>query len=352
MLTSGQIDGHKLHHHPERVSSWLKGQNIFPIYVEVGITSACNHRCIFCALDFTGYKAKSIDRDVMLHALSDMAANGVKSVMFGGEGEPTLHKDFAMFVKHAKDSGLDVALTTNGVPFTRKLAELCLPHLSWLKFSIDAGTPETYAKIHGTKPGDFARLMDNISDAVSIKKAGSYPVAIGTQALLINENSAEIVALAGKMRGLQVDYLAVKPFSQHPDSKNRFSVDYSEFGRLRKQLMGLATGRFHVAYREETMKKLKIERNYAVCHSIPFFTLIDACGNVIPCNLFYGKEDYYYGNLHDSSFSQIWNSSKRRKVLERIDRDGTIKCRENCRLDAINRYLHSLKNPPEHVNFI
>jgi hypothetical protein len=39
-------------------------------------------------------------------------------------------------------------------------------------------------------------------------------------------------------------------------------------------------------------------------------------------------------------------------VVERMHKDGTGSCRENCRLDSINRYLFSLKNPPEHVNFI
>src|SRR3989344_4657931 len=171
-----EMDSHKLNHHPDRVADWLRGKNVYPIYVEIGTTSTCNHRCTFCALDFTGYKGESLDTNVLINALTDMGKNGVKACMFGGEGEPTLHKDFSFLVGHAKKIGLDVALTTNGVPFTKKKTEQRLGHLSWIRFSIDAGTPETYAKLHGTKQGDFERLMDNIKASVEIKNKNGYSV--------------------------------------------------------------------------------------------------------------------------------------------------------------------------------
>ena len=49
------IDSHKLMFHVDTVNKWLKGEKFYPIYVEVGPSGACNHRCIFCALDYLGY---------------------------------------------------------------------------------------------------------------------------------------------------------------------------------------------------------------------------------------------------------------------------------------------------------
>lgn len=346
------IDGHKLNYHPERVAAWAKGENIYPVYVEIGITSACNHRCIFCALDFIEGKGHSIETSVLLETLTEMGKQGVKSIMFGGEGEPTLHKDFCLIVKHAKESGLDVALTTNGVPFTKKIAELCLPYMSWIKFSIDAGTKETYAKIHNTSADDFDKLLANIQDAVIIKNKNNCSVRIGAQILLIEENVQEAILLAKKVKELGVDYFVIKPYSQHPHSSNKFAVDYSRFEKLKEQLELLTSNEFKVIFRMDTMNKLKEEVNYDTCHGLSFFTLIDAAGNVIPCNLFYGKKEYYYGNLYKNSFEDIWGGEKRMSILQNLCKEGTSKCRENCRLDTINRYLFSLKNPPEHVNFI
>jgi GTP 3',8-cyclase len=88
------------------------------------------------------------------------------------------------------------------------------------------------------------------------------------------------------------------------------------------------------------------------CHGLPFFTLIDAKGNVLPCGLFYDQNEFTYGNLHENSFSEIWKGNKRKEVIKRIKEKGIETCRKGCRLDVINRYLDRLKFPELHDNFI
>ena len=65
MADNIRIDTHKLLYHPETVARWLSGENIYPIELELGITNACNHRCIFCSVDYTGYKANFLDTDLL-----------------------------------------------------------------------------------------------------------------------------------------------------------------------------------------------------------------------------------------------------------------------------------------------
>ena len=50
------IDSHKLHYHPDRVARWMEGANTYPIYMEISPSGTCNHRCVFCALDFMEYQ--------------------------------------------------------------------------------------------------------------------------------------------------------------------------------------------------------------------------------------------------------------------------------------------------------
>ncbi|MBW1742853.1 MAG: radical SAM protein, partial [Deltaproteobacteria bacterium] len=68
-----RIDGHKLMFHVNRLNKWLKGEKFFPIYVEVGPSGACNHRCIFCALEYLGYEARYINTEIFKERLEEMA---------------------------------------------------------------------------------------------------------------------------------------------------------------------------------------------------------------------------------------------------------------------------------------
>jgi len=347
-----ELDNHKLMYHPDRVQEWMEKGYCFPIYLEIGPTNRCNHRCVFCALDYLEHGGADIDSEILCKNLENMAKHGVKSVMFAGEGEPFLHRDISLFLRVAKESGMDVSITSNGVPFTNKKAEQCMPYLSWIRFSVDAGTPETYAEIHGTKKEDFEKVLNNIRYAVDIKRKNNYQATIGIQALLTNKSLSELNLLANIVKKIGADNLQIKPYSHHPASKNDLRFNQDDAEKLRGEFESLNDENFQVIYRTQTIKRLSQERDYKECYGLPFFTLIDSRGNVVPCNLFYGNEEFTYGNINQDLFSNIWMSERRKQVIEKINQKGIDDCRMGCRLDASNRYLERLKNPHPHDDFI
>lgn len=346
------VDSHKLMYHPERVAEWQEKNDCYPIYVEIGPTNVCNHRCVFCALDFLNYGKDLIDREVMLATLKDMAEHGVKSVMFAGEGEPLLHPNICEFVNKAKEFGIDISITTNGVHLTKEKIESCLPSLSWIRFSVDSGSPENYATIHGTKPDDFNKVVNNIKTAVEFKKQNNLKTTIGVQFLMIPPSINEAVKLAKILKEIGTDNLQVKPYSHHPKSKNEFHMDPKKYNQLKAELMEFDSDDFKVFFREATIQRIESGIDYPECYGMPFFALIDAKGNIIPCNLFYGDSEFTYGNLYKNSFSEIWQSERRKKILEKLRKQGINECRHGCRLDVINRYLYRLRNPEFHDNFV
>ncbi|MBU0466796.1 MAG: radical SAM protein [Nanoarchaeota archaeon] len=346
------VDNHKLMLHPERVAEWGERGDCFPVYVEIGPTSACNHRCVFCALDFTGYEGKFIDRKVMIQTLEDMAQAGVKSTMFAGEGEPLLHKDIGLFTQTAKQSGLDVSMTTNGVPLVKKKMEECLPHLSWIRFSIDSGSPENYAEVHKTNPRDFEKVMANIQGVVRYKETQGLRTTIGTQFLVIPQNMGEVTKLARRLKDIGADNIQIKPYSQHPTSINSLCVNPGEYNQLEEQLLDFDSPEFRVLFRRATAERIQSGIPYGQCHGLPFSALIDTKGNVMPCNLFYDKPEFIYGNLNKQRFPEIWQGNQRKEVIQKLNEIGCEDCRAGCRLDPINRYLDRLKNPQDHDNFV
>lgn len=351
-----RIDSHKLIYHIPRVNEWLEGNNIYPIYMEVSPSGACNHRCTFCGLDFMKYQNRHLDADILMERISEMGGLGLKSIMYAGEGEPFLHKRMVEIIGHTKSSGIDVALTTNAVLFNRARAETVLRDTEWIKVSINAGTAETYSAVHSTKAADFDTVIKNMSAAVKIREENNYKCTLGMQMLLLPENTTEAVTLARIARDIGMDYLVIKPYSQHLLSKTSKYRDmkYSDHMHLADKLKEFNTEQFSVIFRARTMKKWDDRaRNYKQCLALPFWSYMDAGGGIWGCSVYLEDERFYYGNIYENTFKEIWEGEKRRKSLQWVkEKLDTTQCRVNCRMDEINRYLWDLLNPPEHVNFI
>ena len=348
-----RMDSHKLLYHPERVADWLQGKPIYPIEMEVGLSGACNHRCIFCAVDYMGYQANFLDAKVLMDNLNELAHRGLKSIIFSGEGEPLLHKEAPNVFSKTKRLGIDVALATNGVLLTREKAEEFLPAMSWIRFSIAAATESTYAVIQRGKDGDLQRVFQNLQDAVRIKRDKSLSVTLGAQLLLLEENKHEVALLARTLRDIGMDYLTVKPFSQHPSSKVKRQVDYSESAEIEAEVKGLATESFAVYFRRQSIENIEQEKTYDCCHALPFMTHVSAKGDVFPCVAFVGNKDLCYGNLYKNTFTEIWESERAREIMGTFSGNFLkTHCRKACRLDEMNKYLHELRHPGAHMNFI
>ncbi|CAA7612159.1 radical SAM protein [Magnetospirillum sp. UT-4] len=358
------IDSHKLIYHPQRVAQlleskgdWEKAKTVYPIYVELGPVGACNHRCVFCAYDYIGYQTRTLAYDLLAERIPEMGRLGVRSIMLAGEGEPMLHKDIVRIVQLIKSSGIDVSFTTNATAMPRDFPEEALPHVSWIKASINAGSPETYAQVHRTKAAHFDLALKNLATMVEARRRKGLSVTLGAQLLLLPENAHEVRALAERVRETGLDYLVVKPYSHVERSITQAykDIDYTAFLALEDSLRDLNSETFSVVFRSNTMRKYTSDDRYTRCYSVPYlWAHIMASGVVNGCGGFLSDERFEFGNINDSSFQAIWEGEKRRQNYEFVTHHLDIEeCRKNCRMDEVNRYLFRLiDNPPGHVNFI
>ena len=346
------IDNHHLQYHPDLVTKWKNGEKTYPLYVEIGPTAACNNRCVYCALDFLKYKPNYLQTEILEKTITELGKNGTKSILFAGEGEPTMHKDLDRFARACTISGIKSALSTNGLAFDRHKQEGVLPHLSWMRFSLSAATPTTYKKVHGIHFDKFDQTIKNIRSSVELKKKLNLNVTIGVQWLLIKQNVMELERAFALFKSLGVDNLQIKPYSYHPRSERNLNEKYKRYEKELNLIKHYETETFRILWRTQTMQRLSSEGEYNICHGLDFFALIDAKGNVIPCNMFYDKPEFTYGNINNQPFKEIWFSKQREKVKAKIKKQGLDTCRNGCRLDAVNRYLHRIKKPYPHDDFL
>ena len=358
------IDSHKLMYHPIRVAKWLDADNrwekikdVYPIYLEISPLGACNHRCTFCSVDYLGHDSVKQEKTILIKRIKEMANLGVKSIMFAGEGEPSLWKPLPEVLDLCTETGIDTSMTTNMVPFNAANSEAFVRNCSWIKASINAGNEDDYSKVHQTKKEEFSRVLGNFEQCVSIREKEGHHCTLGGQMLLLPENEKGAVSLAKALRDAGADYLVIKPYtqSQYGLSREYEGLKYDEMLYLEELLKEYETDGFKIVFRVNAMNKLKEEKPpYSTCYSTPnFWGYIMADGNVYTCQTFAGDNRFCIGNIKESSFQEIWQGEKRKQQLQFMLNDLDIsECRQNCRMDEVNRYLWGLKNPGAHVNFI
>ncbi len=350
------FDGHKLIYHPGRVHEFLSQGDCFPLYMEISPVGRCNHRCLFCAYDFIGYPNRKLETDLMRKLLEELAATGLKSVLFAGEGEPLLHPDLPHLVQHAKSNGIDVGIFTNGQLLTPEKAERIIPFLTFLRFSFNGGTREVYARVHQVDPKAYDTVLAALHQAVAIKHKHGVATTIGVQFVVIPENLSSLVEAAAVVKSAGADYFAIKPFV-HQSDRQGYRMDKPLDAELLDACLAevetLNSKNFKVMARRSAFSEYGI-RHYSHCFGTSFISVINSGGDVACCLPYWDNPEFVFGNIHEQSFREIWLGERRKTVKALLEKRLNVQdCPPNCRPNAINDFLYELKYPTlEHINFI
>ena len=345
-MTNFISDGLNLMLHPHRVSKYLEEGDCYPIYMEISPVGNCNHGCTFCSYDIMGYPGRMLETDPLLDFLDEAANYGLRSILYSGEGEPLLHPDIVNIIIHTKMKGIDVGLYTNGHLLTDKMAAKILPSLTFFRFSLNGGTRENYAKIHGVKPDVFDKVVHNASHAVRIRNSRGLSVDIGAQYVLVPENIDYLLKGIAAMKEACVDYFVIKPFVQHGLAQaykiNReFTLD--PINPVLDEAEKLSDGDFKVIVRRDSFKKHG-QRCYPHCLGTSFMPALNSKGDIAPCVAYWDREEFVFGNIYNNSFQEIWHSGKRKKVKQLLEKKLDLKgCPSDCRPNAINEFLWKAK---------
>ena len=144
----------------------------------VELTNACNHACIFCHNPMMKRSINSIDINVFKSFVLKGVSEGLEEVGLYSTGEPFMTKNLHQFVKIGKDSGLKrVYITSNGaLAKLSKVQETIEAGLDSIKFSINAGSKETYKIIHGQD--DFDKVIKNLKDIYYYKNKNNIKLQL------------------------------------------------------------------------------------------------------------------------------------------------------------------------------
>ncbi len=366
------LDSHKLGWHMDRVAAWEAGERIAPVTVDMALTRACGASCKFCyAMVQEAQERHSIKEHHVRNLLDDFATIGIRGVSLVSDGESTLSKAYVPFVLHAKSVGLDVAQATNGWEFSPETQAQVLPHLTWLRFTVAAGTPAEYARIMYKGPEHthvFDRAMQHIRHAVEIKAKLGLSVTLGIQMVLMPEFASEILPFAQLGLDLGVDYAVIKHCSD--DEWGSLGVHYDQYQALYpllQQAEAMSTDRTRIVVKWD---KIKTEGHapYQRFHGPQFLLQLSGSGLLAPAGQFFNARysKFHIGDITEERFLDLWKSERYWRVMrylasERFDARtmmGTLPISHyvSTALDrhqrGVERISPATGPEPAHVNFL
>jgi MoaA/NifB/PqqE/SkfB family radical SAM enzyme len=316
------LDNHKLSYHFDRFQTWLDGNKIAPISVDMALTRSCGAMCKFCyAMVQEPQERTPIKKADALNLLDDFAEIGVKSVSLISDGESTLSPAYAPFIEHATTLGIDVGNATNAWDWNEEKINRVLPHLTWVRFTVAAGTPERYAEImykSSEHTEVYDNAMKNIRYAVELKQKLKLKVTLGIQMVLMPEFKDEILPFARLGVDLGVDYAVIKHCSDDPEGS--LGVDYSQYRQLTDTLV--EAEKLSNLTTKVVVKWSKIEDgnncSYTAMYGPQFLLQISGSGLVAPSGMFFNAKysKLHIGNFTEIRFKDIFNSSQYDRVMK------------------------------------
>jgi MoaA/NifB/PqqE/SkfB family radical SAM enzyme len=362
---------------PDRLQTLRDGKQPYPVHVQIIPSDLCNYDCKTCAYRISGYSSnqlfgvenpdgsinhnpnRMLDLDFVKGVIDDCVEMGVKAIQATGGGEPIIHPNIREMISYAQEKELDTALVTNGLHLERRLGDVAMG-LSWLRISVDAATPETFAKVRPAFKGDVERskknfegVLEAIRWAVRRKQEMGSRVVIGMGFVTQEENWQEMPAFVKLARDLGVDNVRISgAFTPTGDA---YHASYrKEALELERQARELATPTFAVHARfAEKLDDLHARPDYKDCWYQQFTTYVGGDGNLYRCCVQSYNRHGLIGNIREAGgFKKLWDSKLKEFKFAKFDARSCSVCQFSDRNRAIDAALKAdpAPAPPDMVH--
>lgn len=288
--------------------------DINKVYIE--LTNKCNLNCQMCIrrswleqLEEMTYE----DYTLILEQLTELPE--LKTVVFGGLGEPTAHPRFKDIVNatRAKLPNVELVLTTNGT-LIDKFQDLIIDNFYIMIVSIDAVNDEAFEGIRGPQA---TKVINNLKSFADYRnKIRKFTPWIWAEFVAMKRNLEELPKLLALAKDIQVKRILISNMLPYtPEMVKESLFPYSDPEELYKWV---PPGTDLKNYIQISMAdtKLRTERSCAFIKNKA--CVIGVKGEVFPCYNFShtyrcyinDREKtiyrYSFGNIHSEKLKDIW----------------------------------------------
>jgi tungsten cofactor oxidoreducase radical SAM maturase len=289
------------------------------LYVEP--TTDCGLNCVTCVRRVWPDPVRRMEMSLFRRlVLQCQDLPDIKSLLFGGIGEPTQHPNIMEMVGLAKERALTVTMSSNGVLLDRERAtELVRLGLDRLVVSIDGVDPATYREVRGV---DMSRVLSGIQEINAAKKReGSLLPRLEIEFVVMRKNVADLSRLSELAGALNANRVLVSHLLPHteemrgevlygreptaPLTASPWAVDADAWvlwGAMDLPRMHWGAERRCPFVRDKAAVvgwDGAVMPCYALCHNYEYFAVDGRSKKV-------GR--YQFGNIGEQSLRDIWSS--------------------------------------------
>lgn len=352
--------------HLDKIAAMRRGEQVVPPHLQLIISDLCNQDCHFCAYRISeGFSSANfgetlpdgkirmnphrlIPTEKANEILTDAAALGVKAVQFTGGGEPTVHPEHIRIFAHAQELGLETALVSNGV-ILRKGWEEVYSRMAWIRISLDAGSPGTYATVRRTPSSHYWQVLSNIGWIASAVEGTSCLLGVGY--VVTPENYKEIEQGVDAARQSGAAYIRLSAsFTRDYDAPYR-----AIYGDIQQRIKNARAAFECSAFRVidlfgERIEDLKQHApDYQFCGYQQFNTFVGGDLKVYRCCNTAYTDHGLVGDLKDKAFADFFASPEKHEAYASFDARSC----EVCQFNGKNRVINYLVgHDPTHVEFV
>ncbi|MCZ6677023.1 MAG: radical SAM protein [Candidatus Poribacteria bacterium] len=320
------------------------GYSAYPETISLFLTYRCNLRCYMCGQWGDEGAFKSFSRETLRDGLSletlknlidDIASFRPNITLFGGE--PMLYRDWIKVVEHIKSHDMRCNIVTNGMQLEMYAHDIVQAGLDEIILSLD-GVGEVHDNARGV-PGAYDKLYSGVTAIRKFQKTlGKSAPILNINCTISEVNYQNLDALVDAVEVFEGDiinfhhllHISDQAYQEHdklfrerfntltPDWKGfvwkpnidpEILIDQLKKVEARKSPVNILV---YPNFTDDEIRQWYTEDEFRStsyanrCMSVWMTVYIFPNGDVRP----YHSMNFVAGNIHESSFKEIWNNEK------------------------------------------
>lgn len=331
----------------EQASSTQRQKKLVPLpsFAWIAVTNRCNLKCAHCQREFLKEQGLIKPQDMPWQIFNKLEAElfpHLKRIQFGGNnfGEPLLASNWDCYFERANKYNICISIISNATLLNPKRIKAMVDSGGEFNFSLEGITKKSYETIRGCKFEKFLNMVkETCLEKIKMSESGAR-VNLGFT--VSQNNISEITRLIRTAVQLGADRITVTHFFPWKESQRQQSLVYH------KELANKMLGKAKKLARELDLKVdlpkpfrifknqdkpiLPGVRSLSPCYHPWKSVSVNEKGDVMPCC----ATSVVLGNLKRSSFSEIWNGHKYKKLRETVNSSRPLSFCRSCSIRGID----------------